>query len=161
MNAAVKSIPDGYHSVTPYLYVRDAAALIDFYKQAFGAAEILRMNGPDGRIGHAELQIGSSRIMLADESPAMKAYSPLHYGGASSSFMLYVENVDDVVAQAVAAGAKITRPIADQFYGDRTGGIEDPSGQNWYVATHIKDVSPEELEQGAKAAAAAAAKSKG
>ncbi len=116
------------------------------------------MNGPNGLIGHAELQIGTSRIMLADESPAMKAYSPLHYGGASSTFMLYVENVDEVVAQAIAAGAKIVRPIADQFYGDRTCGIEDPSGQNWYIATHIKDVSPEDLEKGA---AAAAAKAKG
>jgi PhnB protein len=154
MSAPVKPIPDGYHSVTPYLYLRNAAALIEFYKRAFGATEIFRMDGPDGRIGHAELQIGSSRIMLADESPTMKAFSPLHYGGASSSFMLYVENVDEVVAQAVAAGAKITRPIADQFYGDRTGGVEDPSGQNWYIATHIRDVSPEELEQGAKAAAA-------
>jgi PhnB protein len=161
VSASVKPIPDGYHSVTPYLYLRNAAALIEFYKQAFGATEIFRMNGPDGLIGHAELQIGSSRIMLADESPAMKTHSPLHYGGPSSSFMLYVENVDEVVAQAVAAGARIVRPIADQFYGDRTGGIEDPSGQNWYVATHIKDVSPEELAQGAVAAGAAAAKSKG
>jgi PhnB protein len=154
MSAPVKPIPDGYHSVTPYLYVRNADALIAFYKQAFGATEILRLNGPDGRIGHAELQIGSSRIMLADESPSMQAYSPLHYGGASSSFMLYVENVDQVVANAVAAGARIVRPIADQFYGDRTGGIEDPSGQHWYVATHVRDVSAEELQQGAAAAAA-------
>jgi PhnB protein len=92
--------------------------------------------------------------MLADESPSMQAYSPLHYGGASSSFMLYVENVDQVVANAVAAGARIVRPIADQFYGDRTGGIEDPSGQHWYVATHVRDVSAEELQQGAAAAAA-------
>ena len=154
MSASVKPIPDGYHSVTPYLYLRNAEAMIEFYKRAFGATEVLRMDGPDGRIGHAELQIGSSRIMLADESPNMKAFSPLHYGGASSSLMLYVENVDEVIAQAVAAGARITRPIADQFYGDRTGGIEDPSGQQWYVATHIKDVSPEELQQGAAAAAA-------
>ena len=154
MSASVKPIPDGYHSVTPYLYLRNAEAMIEFYKRAFGATEVLRMDGPDGRIGHAELQIGSSRIMLADESPNMKAFSPLHYGGASSSFMLYVENVDEVLAQAVAAGARITRPIADQFYGDRTGGIEDPSGQQWCVATHIKDVSPEELQQGAAAAAA-------
>jgi PhnB protein len=160
MSAPVKPIPDGYHSVTPYLYLRNASAMIAFYKQAFGATEVFRMNGPNGLVGHAELQIGSSRIMLADENPAMKAQSPLHYGGASSSFMLYVENVDEVVARAVAAGARIVRPLADQFFGDRTGGIEDPSGQNWYVATHVKDVSPEELEQGA-AAAAAAAKSKG
>jgi PhnB protein len=156
MSNPVKPIPDGYHSVTPYLYLRDASSLIEFYKRAFGATELFRMNGPGGRIGHAELQIGSSRIMLADESPGMQAYSPLHYGGASSSFMLYVENVDEVVAQAVAAGARIARPIADQFYGDRTGGIEDPSGQHWYIATHIKDVSPEELQQGAAAAASSA-----
>src|SRR6201996_8476100 len=147
MSASVKPIPEGSHSVTPYLYLRNAAAIIEFYKQAFGAKELFRMNGPNGHIGHAELQIGSSRIMLADENPAMKALSPLHYGGASSTFMLYVENVDDVVAQAVAAGARIVRPLADQFYGDRTCGIEDPSGQNWYIATHIRDVSPEELEK--------------
>jgi len=156
MAAHVKPIPDGYHSVTPYLYVRDASAMIEFYKQAFSAKEIFRMSGPNGQIAHAELQIGSSRIMLADESPAMHAYSPQHYGGASSSHMLYVENVDDVVAQAVAAGARIVRPVADQFYGDRTGGVEDPSGHQWYIATHIKDMTPEELQQGAAAAAAAA-----
>ena len=152
MSNPVKPIPDGYHSVTPYLYLRDASSLIEFYKKVFGATELLRMNGPGGLIGHAELQIGSSRIMLADESPNMQALSPMHYGGASSSFMLYVENVDEVVAQAVAAGAKITRPIADQFYGDRMGGIEDRSGQRWHIATHIKDVTPEELQQGAAAA---------
>ena len=157
MSNPVKPVPDGYHSVTPYLYVRDAGALIEFYKRAFGATELLRMDGPDGRIGHAELQIGSSRIMLADESAAMQAYSPLHYGGASCSFMLYVENVDEVVAQAVSAGARITRPVADQFYGDRIGGIEDPSGQRWFIATHIKDVSPEELQQAAAEAAGSAA----
>jgi PhnB protein len=153
MSASVKPVPDGYHTVTPYLYVRDAAAVLEFYKRAFGAVELFRMDGPDGLIGHAELQIGSSRIMLADESPRMQAWSPLHYGGASSSLMLYVENVDEVVANAVAAGAKLTRPVADQFYGDRTGGIADPSGQCWYIATHIRDVSPEELQKGAAAAA--------
>jgi PhnB protein len=156
MSAPVKPIPDGYHSVTPYLYVRDADAIIAFYKHAFGATEIFRMAGTGGRIAHAELQIGTSRIMLADESPGMKAFSPLHYGGATASFMLYVENVDEVVAQAVAAGARIVRPIADQFYGDRTCGVDDPSGQHWYIATHIRDVSPEELQQGAATASAAA-----
>src|SRR5271154_3276276 len=110
MNTSVKPIPDGYHSVTPYLYLRDANSLIAFYKKAFGATELFRMNGPGGLIGHAELQIGSSRIMLADESAAMQALSPIHYGGASCSFLLCGENAEEMVAQAVAAGAKITRP---------------------------------------------------
>jgi PhnB protein len=156
MPAPVKPIPDGYHSITPYLYVRNANATIEFYKKAFGATEVFRMPGPDGKIGHAELQIGDSRIMLADENPAMHANSPLHFGGTPFSLLLYVENVDQVVAQAVAAGAKIVRPVADQFYGDRTGGVEDPSGHQWYVATHIKDVTPEEMQQAAAELASAA-----
>ena len=121
----VKPIPDGYHSVTPYLIVDNAAQAIEFYKKALGAVELLRMPTPDGRIGHAEIRIGDSPISL----------------------MVYVEDVDALVAQAVAAGAKLVRPIANQFYGDRTGGVDDPFGYHWYLATHIEDVPPDELEK--------------
>jgi PhnB protein len=142
-----KPIPDGYHSVTPYLHIAGAAAAIEFYKQALGAVEIMRMTGDDGRIGHAELQIGDSRIMLADEHAEIQAYSPKHFGGSPITLMLYCEDVDATVAKAVAEGAKITRPIADQFYGDRNGGIEDPFGYQWFIATHVEDVSNEQIER--------------
>lgn len=142
-----KPIPDGYHAVTPYLHIAGAAAAIEFYKKAFGAEEIMRMTGDDGRIGHAELQIGDSRIMLADEHPEIQAYSPKHFGGSPITLMLYCESVDSTVAKAVAEGAKITRPIADQFYGDRNGGVEDPFGYQWFIATHVEDVSNEEIER--------------
>jgi len=144
---AVKPIPAGYHSVTPYLILDDAARAIDFYKKAFGATELLRMPAPRGRIGHAEIKIGDSPIMLADESEEMGFRSARKMGGSPISLMIYVEDVDAQVAQAVAAGAKITRPVADQFYGDRTGGIEDPFGYHWYLATHVEDVPPDELER--------------
>jgi PhnB protein len=151
---AVKPIPDGYHSVTPYLIFDDAAGALEFYKKAFNAVELLRMAGPDGRIGHAEIRIGNSPVMLADENPAMGAKSPRTIGGSPISLMVYLEDVDARVAQAVAAGAKLTRPVADQFYGDRTGGIEDPFGYHWYLATHVEDVPPDELEKRAAKAMA-------
>jgi PhnB protein len=151
MPSPVKPIPEGYHSVTPYLVVRGAARALDFYKQAFGAIELLRMEAPDNRIGHAEIRIGDSHIMLADEHPEMGAKSPETWGGSPVSLMLYVEDVDRVFAQAVEAGAVVERPLANQFYGDRTGGLKDPFGHVWYVATHIEDVSPEEMDRRAKA----------
>jgi PhnB protein len=151
MSDKVKPIPEGYHSVTPYLIVDGAAQAIEFYKQAFGAVEAFRMDIPGGKVGHAELKIGDSYLMLADEHPAMGARGPKTVGGSPISLVLYVEDVDAVVARAVEAGAKLTRPVADQFYGDRTGGVEDPFGHAWYVATHVEDVSSEEMEKRAAA----------
>lgn len=142
----VKPIPDGYHSITPYLVVKSAAEAIDFYKRAFGATELLRMPDAKGRISHAEIRIGNSIIMMADEHPEIKAYSPAHYGGSPVSLLVYVEDCDAVFHQAVAAGATVERPLADQFYGDRSGGVNDPFGYRWYISTHIKDVSTEELQ---------------
>lgn len=145
--ANVKPIPEGYHSVTPYLIVKGAAAAIDFYKKAFNATEILRMDGPGGSVMHAELQIGDSRIMLADEQPAM-GYGALPEGVRSNvGLMIYVENVDKIAAQATAAGIKTERPVADQFYGDRSGNFIDPFGHRWTIATHVEDVSEEEMER--------------
>jgi PhnB protein len=149
----VQPIPPGYHTLTPYLIVDDAATAIDFYKSAFGANELLRLPGSNGKIGHAELRIGDSVVMLADESPQRKAFSPKTVGGSPVSFHVYVDDVDAWVARAVAAGANLTRPVALQFYGDRTGGVSDPFGYSWYLATHVEDVSPEEMESRAKAAA--------
>jgi PhnB protein len=142
---AVKLIPEGYHSVTPYLIVDDATRALEFYKKALSAVELMRMPGLRGKIGHAEIRIGDSPVMLADESPEMGARSARTIGGSPISLMVYVEDVDARVAQAVAAGAKLTRPVANQFYGDRTGGIEDPFGYHWYLATHVEDVPPDEL----------------
>ena len=144
---AVKPIPDGYHSVTPYLILDDAARALEFYKQALGAVELLRIPAPGGKVGHAEIRIGNSVIMLADESPAMGARSARTLGGSPISLMVYVEDVDARVAQAVAAGAKLTRPVADQFYGDRTGTLADPFGHVWSLGTHVEDVSPEEMDR--------------
>ncbi|HEX8070644.1 MAG TPA: VOC family protein [Pyrinomonadaceae bacterium] len=152
MTDKVKPIPEGYHTVTPYLIVGDAARAIEFYKEAFGATELFRMAGPDGRVGHAEIRIGDSHVMLSDEHPQMNARGPQSFGGSPVSFVLYVEDVDAAVERAVAAGAKLVRPVADQFYGDRTGGVEDPFGHAWYIATHIEDVAPEELQRRAAAA---------
>jgi PhnB protein len=143
----VKAVPEGYHNVTPYLFVRGAARAIEFYKSVLGATERMRMPMPDGRIGHAELQIGDSVIMLADENPQMNIKSPETLGGTSNSLHVYLENVDAIVDRAVKAGAKLLRPVADQFYGDRTGTILDPFGQQWSIGTHIEDVSPEEMEK--------------
>jgi PhnB protein len=150
--AKVRPIPEGYHTTTPYLCVNGAADAIEFYKKAFGATELLRMGSPGGKIGHAELQIGDSRVMLADEFPEMGFLSPKTIGGSPVMMHLYVEDVDATVPKAVAAGAKVTRPVADQFYGDRGGQVEDPFGHKWYVSTHKEDLSPEEIrERAAKA----------
>ena len=148
----VKPIPEGYGAVTPYLIVDGAARAIEFYKEAFGAEETFRMEGPGGRVGHAEIKIGDSHIMLADEHPEMGARGPRSFGGSPISLALYVEDVDATVSRAVEAGAKLTRPVANQFYGDRTGGLEDPFGHAWYVATHVEDVSEEEMKKRAAAA---------
>jgi PhnB protein len=134
--------------------MKDAAGAIDFYKRIFGATELFRLAGPDGRVGHAELKIGDSCVMLADEFPEMGALGPRTIGGSPVRILVYVEDVDAVVSQAVAAGAKLVRPVQDQFYGDRAGGIEDPYGHYWHVATHKEDVSPEEMKRRAEAFAA-------
>ena len=143
----VKPIPEGYHSVQPYLIIQGAAQAIDFYKKAFGATEHLRMEDKEGRIGHAEIRIGDSCVMMADEHPEINAYSPAHYGGSPVSLMIYVEDCDSVYKQALAAGAKSEREPADQFYGDRMAGVLDPFGYRWHLGTHIKDVSVEELQK--------------
>ena len=152
MRDGVRPIPEGYGTVTPYLIVNDAARAIEFYKQAFGARETFRMARPDGRVGHAEIKIGDSNVMLADEHPEIGARGPQSIGGSPVTFLLYVADVDAQVERAVKAGAKLVRPVADQFYGDRTGGVEDPFGHVWYIATHVEDVSPEELQRRAAAA---------
>ena len=152
MPEKVKPIPEGYHSVTPYLVVDGGARALEFYKQAFGATELFRMEGPDGKIAHAEIKIGDSHVMLGDESPEMNARGPKSFGGSPVRLMLYVEDVDATVGRAVEAGAELTRPVADQFYGDRTGGVKDPFGHAWYIATHVEDVPPEELQKRAAAA---------
>jgi len=146
----VKPIPDGYHTVTPYLCVNDGAAAIDFYKRALNAQELFRMQSPDGRVAHAELQIGESRVMLAGEFPEMNFRSPKTLGGSAIMMHLYVDDCDAWFNRAVEAGAKVTRPLADQFYGDRGGMVEDPFGHSWYLATHVEDVSEEELAERAK-----------
>jgi len=151
MPAKVKPIPDGYHTLTPYLSIRGAANAMEFYKKAFGASERMRMTQPDGRIGHAELQIGDSCVMLADEFPDMDFRGPHSVGGSPVHLHLYVEDVDAVVAQAVGAGAKVVRAVQDQFYGDRSGTIADPYGHVWHVATHKEDLSEEEIHQRAAA----------
>ncbi len=147
MPSTVKAIPDGYSAVTPYLILGDAARAIDFYKQAFGAAEVMRMPGPGGKVGHAEITIGGAHLMLADEFPDMNCKGPKAYGGSPISIMIYVPDVDATVARAAAAGAKITKPVQDQFYGDRSGTIEDPFGHTWHVATHTEDLSEAELRR--------------
>jgi PhnB protein len=143
----VKPIPEGYHNVTPYLYVRGAAAAIDFYKSVFGATEIVRMAGPNGRIMHAEMKIGDSIVMLGDENPQMGVLSPQTVGGFSTSLHVYVEHVDAVVQKMIDSGAKLVRPIKNQFYGDRSASLLDPFGHMWSVATHIEDVAPEEMKK--------------
>jgi PhnB protein len=133
--------------VTPYLIVKGAAQAIEFYKQAFDAIELMRVPGPGGKVGHAEIQIGDSRIMLADEHPEVKALAPQSPGSSGVGICLYVENVDEMVPRAIAAGAKVQRPLRDQFYGDRSATLEDPFGHVWTVATHVEDVTPEELDR--------------
>ena len=154
---AVQPVPDGYHTVSPYLAVEDAAAAIDYYKKAFGATERVRMEAPDGKIGHAELEIGDSIVMLADPTPQASTKPPHELGGTSAGVFLYVEDVDTVVKRAVDAGATVTMEVADQFWGDRFGTVTDPFGQVWSVATHIEDVPPAEMAERAKAAMAAMA----
>jgi len=144
---AVKPIPDGYHTATPYLIVRDAARAIAFYIQAFGATELMRFADPRGKVGHAEIKIGDSPIMLADEFPEMGHRSPQSLGGAAVSILLYVEDVDARFSQAIAAGAKALKPVAEQFYGDRSGTLQDPFGHMWTLATHKEDVTLEEIHR--------------
>lgn len=143
----VNPIPDGYHTVTPYLVVDDAAAALEFYTKAFGARELMRADGPGGKIMHAEIKIGDSPIMLADEFPEMGIRSAKSYGGSPVSIALYLEDVDARFQQAVDAGATVKKPLMDQFYGDRSGTVEDPFGHTWTLATHVEDVSEEEMER--------------
>ena len=151
---AVTPIPKGYHSVTPYLIIEGAAAAIEFYKKAFGAKELFRFPAPEGKIGHAEIKIGDSPIMLADAYPDMGYNGPKSLGGSPVSLMIYVENVDTVFNQAVQAGATVKEAVSDKFYGDRIGSLIDPFGHVWHVSTHKEDVSLEEMEKRAKAASA-------
>ena len=143
----VQAIPAGYTGVTAYLIIRDATRALEFYQKAFGATEVLRLPGPDGKIGHAEIRIGDSHVMLADENVDMGHRSPDALGGSPVSLMFYVEDVDARVAQALAAGATIKYPIKDQFYGDRSGSVTDPFGYVWTIATHTEDIAPEEMER--------------
>ena len=152
---AVKPIPEGYRTVTPYLAVDDAAEAIEYYKKAFGAKERGRMETPDGKIGHAELEIGDSLVMLSDPIPEATTRTPKELGGTSASVFLYVEDVDAVVKRAVDAGATVTMEVADQFWGDRFGSVQDPFGHSWSIATHVEDVPPEEMAERAKTAMAA------
>jgi len=142
----VKPIPEGYHSVTPYIVIQGAAAALDFYKKAFGAIELFRMEH-EGKIGHAEIKIGDSPIMLADEQPTMGYLSPKTIGGTPVSLMIYVEDVDTIYKQAIDAGAAELKALQDQFYGDRSGTLKDPFGHVWTIATHKEDVSPEEMDK--------------
>lgn len=146
-SSKVKAIPDGYHSVTPYLIIDGAAGAIDFYKRAFDAKELMRIPSPGDKIGHAEIRIGDSVIMLADEHPEMDARSPTHFGGSPVTILLYLEDVDKQFKQALAAGATEVRPVADQFYGDRSGTLKDPFGHSWHLSTHKEDVSIEEMNR--------------
>jgi len=147
----IKPIPDGYHSVTPYLSIKDAAKAIEFYKRAFGANELFRLVAPSGEIGHAEIKIGDSQIMLADPCEEGTFRNPQTLGGTSVGLHVYVEDVDTLFARAVDAGAKTVRPVQDQFYGDRTGTLEDPFGHVWFLATHKEEITPEEINKRAAA----------
>jgi PhnB protein len=149
---SVKPIPEGYHSVTPYLIIKGATEAIEFYKKAFGATELFRFPAPEGKIGHAEIKIGDSPIMLADEHPDMGYKGPQTLGGSPVSIMIYVEDVDATFNLAVGAGATVKDALTDKFYGDRMGKVVDPFGHVWHVATHKEDVSVEEMERRAKAA---------
>ena len=151
---STKSIPDGYHTVTPYLIVKNGAAALDFYERAFGATVFVRMDGPGGKIGHAEFRIEGSPVMMGDEFPEMGAISQETLGGVASSLMIYLENVDARFAQAIAAGGIVERPVKDQFYGDRSGTLRDPFGHRWTLATHVEDIAPDEMNRRAAAAMA-------
>jgi PhnB protein len=149
----VKPIPEGYHSVTPYLTLRDAGRAIDFYVKAFGAREVMRMPGPGGKgVGHAEIVIGDSHIFMSDEMPQAQTRAPESLGGSTGSVFLYVPDVDATFNRAVQAGAKVTMPLADMFWGDRFGTLVDPFGHHWGLATHTEDVPPQEMEKRMKAA---------
>jgi PhnB protein len=143
----VHYIPAGYHTATPYLIARNAAKALDWYKEVFGAVEVMRFPTPDGKIGHAEIKIGDSHIMLADEFPEMNAVSPETIGGTATAIMIYVPDVDTVFKKAVAMGAKVKEGLQDKFYGDRNATFYDPFGHQWSVATHIEDVTPEEMQR--------------
>lgn len=147
MSQKQQNPPPGFHSVTPYLFIRGAADAIEYYKRAFGAEEVFRMPGPDGKIMHAEIQIGDSRVMLADENAEMSVVSPSTLNGTSASFMIYVEDVDASFEQAIAAGGEVYRPVADQFYGDRSGCLTDPFGHIWTIATNTEELTPEEFQK--------------
>jgi PhnB protein len=147
MTDSVKPIPEGFHAVTPYLIIKGAADALEFYKKAFGAVERFRMAGPDGSIGHAEIQIGDSIIMLGDECPEMGHPSVQSLGGSPVGFYIYLENVDEAFQRAVDAGAKVSRPLENKFYGDRTGSVSDPFGYEWSFATHVEEVTPEEMSR--------------
>ena len=144
---AVDKIPQGYHSLTPYLTVKDGNRAMKFYKEALGAKEIVRMPGPGGGIMHADMLIGDSHIMMSEEFPERGAVSPKTLGGVSGSLVLYLDNVDEAFAKAVAAGGKVIQPVQDQFYGDRSGTFEDPEGHKWTIGTHVEDVSPEDMKR--------------
>jgi PhnB protein len=146
----VKAIPEGYEGATPYLIIKGAAAALEFYKKAFGATELMRIQAPGGTVGHAEIKVGKAIIMLADEFPDMNCKSPQSFGGSPVSMMLYVQDVDAFVSRAVAAGAKLQRPVKNQFYGDRSGSLEDPFGHQWHIATHVEDVPPDEMAKRAE-----------
>jgi len=148
---AVSAVPRGYHSITPYLIINNAADAIEFYKKAFGAKEVMRMGKPGGKIGHAELLIGDAKIMLADEFPEMGARGPQAFGGSPVTIHLYIKNVDGVVDRAVSAGAKVLKSVETMFYGDRSGSVEDPFGHLWHVSTHVEDVSQAEMRKRAAA----------
>jgi PhnB protein len=149
---AVKPVPEGYHTVTPYLICKGAAAAIEYYKKVFGATELIRHGAPDGQVGHAEIKIGDSVIMLADEFPDLKFLSPVTIGGTAVAIMLYVADVDAVFKRALAAGAREHQPLEDKFYGDRSGSLIDPFGHMWTVSTHKEDVPPEEMARRAEEA---------
>jgi len=150
----VQPIPTGYHTATPYLTIRDAARALEFYKRAFGAQEVVRMDAPNGKIAHAEIKIGDSMIMLGDEMPGGGCKSPQSLGGTTGGVMLYVESADAVFKQAVAAGAEIEMPLADMFWGDRYGRLKDPFGHSWSIATHTRDVAPADMQKGMQEAIA-------
>jgi PhnB protein len=152
---AVKPIPEGYHSLNAYLAVDDAAAAIEYYSEVFGAKERFRMDGPDGKIGHAELQIGDSVLMLSDQNPQSNYTPPKQLGGTSAGLLLYVEDVDAVVTKATETGATLTMPVEDMFWGDRFGQVTDPFGHAWQIATHKEDLTEEEIAERSKAAMAA------
>jgi PhnB protein len=154
---ATQPIPEGYSTISPYLAVDDAAEAIAYYKKAFGAEETVRMDAPDGKIGHAELKIGDSHVMLSDPFPQASTTPPKELGGTSASIFMYVDDVDAVVQKAVDAGATVTMEVEDQFWGDRFGSITDPFGHIWSIATHVEDLTPQEIEERGKAAMAAMA----